>query len=244
MTVWNACYIFNADHRHKEGGETMNGGSEHLNGRSQWERVEFQTMIAHIRCGRRIFTPLCQMRPYGEISARYKHVVVDSLRASWRRAAGEASPGVSSDCSRNLCASRVAGRLFGGRNRDRDERKDEAGVLATLGARLHPSDSAARTEFAYWGPTRTAVPEYPQTRFVVKPVLVDKVSIVGATPFQIKTSPLDPIWPSNRVLVRSTCSPGILKSSGPVLSKPRQSPPCVNFPFPRTLYVQSQCFVS
>ena len=52
---------------------------------------------------------------------------------------------------------------------------------------------AARIEVAYYWPTRTAVPEYPQTRFVVKPVLVVKVSIVGATPFQIKTSPLDPI---------------------------------------------------
>jgi hypothetical protein len=65
---------------------------------------------------------------------------------------------------------------------------------------------------------RTAMPEYPQTRFVEKPVLVVKVSIVGATPFQIKTSPLDPIWPSNRVSVISTCSPGIPKSTGPVLS--------------------------
>ena len=74
---------------------------------------------------------------------------------------------------------------------------------------------AALTEFAYCRPMRTAVPEYPQTRFVVKPVLVI-----------------------------STRSPGIPKSTGPVLSKPWQSPPCVNVRFPCTLYVQSQCLVS
>ena len=48
MTVWNACHIFDADQRHMEGGETMNDGSEHLNGHSQWIRAEFQMMIAHI----------------------------------------------------------------------------------------------------------------------------------------------------------------------------------------------------
>jgi hypothetical protein len=29
----------------------MNGGSEHLNGCSQWRRVEFQTMVTNMRCG-------------------------------------------------------------------------------------------------------------------------------------------------------------------------------------------------
>jgi hypothetical protein len=90
----------------------MNSGSEHLNGCSQWVRVELKKGIVHIRCGKQIFTLLCQVRPYGEINARYRHAVVASLRESWHRAAGEASAGVSSDCSCNRCASCVAGRLF------------------------------------------------------------------------------------------------------------------------------------
>ena len=66
----------------------------------------------HIRCGKQIFTLLCQVRPYGEINARYRHAVVASLCESWHRAAGEASAGVCLDCSCNRCASCVAGRLF------------------------------------------------------------------------------------------------------------------------------------
>ncbi len=91
---------------------TMNGGSEHLNDRSQWIRVRFKKVIVHIRCGKQIFTLLCQVRPYGEINARYRHAVLASLRESWHRAAGEASAGVCLDCSRNLCASCVSRRLF------------------------------------------------------------------------------------------------------------------------------------
>ena len=33
---------------------TMNGGSEHLNGRTQCIRVEFQTLVTNMRCGNRI----------------------------------------------------------------------------------------------------------------------------------------------------------------------------------------------
>src|SRR5262245_17299703 len=40
---------------------TMNGGSEHLNGCSQWVRVEFQTMIRS-DAGNRILTLLCKRR--------------------------------------------------------------------------------------------------------------------------------------------------------------------------------------
>jgi hypothetical protein len=40
---------------------------------------------------------------------------------------------------------------------------------------------AALIEVAYYWPMRTAVPEYPQSCFVEKPVLAVKVSIVGAT---------------------------------------------------------------
>jgi len=34
----------------------MNGGSEHLNSRSQWVRVEFQILTTNMRCGNRILT--------------------------------------------------------------------------------------------------------------------------------------------------------------------------------------------
>jgi len=34
----------------------MNGRSEHLNGRSQWVRVEFQVLTTNMRCGNRILT--------------------------------------------------------------------------------------------------------------------------------------------------------------------------------------------
>jgi hypothetical protein len=71
-------------------------------------RIE-KKVIMHIRCGMRIFTLLCQVSPYGEINARYRHAVGASLRESWHRAEGEASAGVSSGCSCNLCASCVAG---------------------------------------------------------------------------------------------------------------------------------------
>ncbi len=38
---------------------TMNGGSEHLNDRSQWRRVEVQPIVANMRCGNSIVTLLC-----------------------------------------------------------------------------------------------------------------------------------------------------------------------------------------
>ena len=41
---------------------TMNGGSEHLNGCSQWVQVESQIMITNMRCGNRIVTLLCKRR--------------------------------------------------------------------------------------------------------------------------------------------------------------------------------------
>jgi len=41
-----------ADHQAR----TMNGGSEHLNGCSQWGRVGLQIMITNMQCGNRIVT--------------------------------------------------------------------------------------------------------------------------------------------------------------------------------------------
>ena len=37
----------------------MNSSSEHVNGRSQWRRVEVKTMVANMRWGNSIVTLLC-----------------------------------------------------------------------------------------------------------------------------------------------------------------------------------------
>ena len=61
------------------------------------------------------------------------------------------------------------------------ERKGKDESSAILIVHLTPFVHARLTLFTYSGRMRTAVPVYPQTRCVVKPVFVVNVSIEGST---------------------------------------------------------------
>src|SRR5205814_768674 len=83
------------------------------------------------------------------------NLITDPLRLSWSRTAGDASLRWLPWCGRAPCCpmrterigtlimggERVS-KVFSGRNQGQHERKDQDGASATLGARLHPSDSA------------------------------------------------------------------------------------------------------